>query len=670
VSKLTSLREEFLNIPAVELGGQNSLPNFAEASLGPIRGCLTDTEEDDGLFNDYGYVRAVFPYRMQDCYTREFTSDGFKSIVLENEHLKATFVPDVGGKLWRLYDKDNKKDLLFNNPVFRPANLALRNAWTSGGVEWNLGWLGHHPYTCSRLHTALTKLDDSTPVLRMYEYERVRGLVYQMDFWLPDDSKFLYCRMRITNPKDEMTPAYWWSNIAVEHIKGSRLITNADITYNVNNDKIHRYTMPKYSDDKDISYPETIPTAQDHFFPTRDGELKYETMVNPDGYGLIQASTSRLKGRKIFVWGQGTGGRNFQKFLSGNDCDGAYFEIQAGLACSQTENLPMPAKTVWEWVEVYGPLQIESKDVDSEWFGLQDIVRDKMNENGINDKYLEEVLVKTRPMAKRKAEKKLFDGSGWANLENLRREADGEEAMCPHLDFKSEDTEPKQWIELLEKGSLGEHNPFDIVESWMLSDKWITKMEKAVKETDSENWYTYLQLGCAHLMQGDGDVVSAEKELRKSINLKISPWALYALGHLYRMVGKELDAVLYLEEAYRILPTDCSLAKSVASTILKFNMYERLYKFCVNVHESLQEVPRIRMYKAIAAVKIGDLKTAEEIFYRDEVFEIPDQREGEVSLTELWYDIEELRAKQRGEVFDRENIVCPEKYNFRMSSAK
>ena len=48
------------------------------------------------------------------------------------------------------------------NPVFQPGNLAIRNAWFSGGVEWNMGIRGHSVYTCSpvfaaRVHMVNTK---------------------------------------------------------------------------------------------------------------------------------------------------------------------------------------------------------------------------------------------------------------------------------------------------------------------------------------------------------------------------------------------------------------------------------------------------------------------------------------------------------------------------------
>ncbi|MCZ7665985.1 MAG: DUF5107 domain-containing protein [Chloroflexi bacterium] len=41
--------------------------------------------------------------------------------------------------------KPSGRELLAKNPVFQPANLALRNAWFSGGIEWNIGAIGHSP---------------------------------------------------------------------------------------------------------------------------------------------------------------------------------------------------------------------------------------------------------------------------------------------------------------------------------------------------------------------------------------------------------------------------------------------------------------------------------------------------------------------------------------------
>ena len=62
-----------------------------------------------------------------------------------------------------------EKNLLYTNDVLRFSNLAIRNAWFSGGVEWNISLIGHTPFTTEPLYTAVTKTEAGAPVLRFYE---------------------------------------------------------------------------------------------------------------------------------------------------------------------------------------------------------------------------------------------------------------------------------------------------------------------------------------------------------------------------------------------------------------------------------------------------------------------------------------------------------------------
>lgn len=166
-------------------------------------------EEDDEIFEGYGKLFTSFPYRQYACYNRSLHKKEILTAVLENDFLKATFLPGLGGRLWSLIDKTANENLLYTNDVIRPSNLAVRNAWFSGGVEWNIGIIGHTPFTMEPLFTSTLELEDGTPVLRMYEYERIRKVTYQMDFWLKEDSRFLNCRMRIFNQTDQVVPMYW-----------------------------------------------------------------------------------------------------------------------------------------------------------------------------------------------------------------------------------------------------------------------------------------------------------------------------------------------------------------------------------------------------------------------------------------------------------------------------
>ncbi|MBI0385681.1 DUF5107 domain-containing protein, partial [Streptomyces albiflaviniger] len=117
------------------------------------------------------------------------------AIVLENDRLRATVLPGLGGRVHSLVHKPAGRELLYRNPVFQPADFALNGAWFSGGIEWNIGATGHTTLSCSPLHAARVPAPDAADggaMVRLWEWERLRDLPFQVDLWLPADSAFLY----------------------------------------------------------------------------------------------------------------------------------------------------------------------------------------------------------------------------------------------------------------------------------------------------------------------------------------------------------------------------------------------------------------------------------------------------------------------------------------------
>ena len=158
------------------------------------------------------------PFRMQDGYTRKRSPHLFRTVILENDFLRARFSPEHDGRLLSLVDKRQGRELLERNPVFQPCNVAIRNAWISGGVEWNTSHIGHYFLTVSPVFAARIRGLDGEPALRVYEWDRLHCFPWQIDFFLPQGSRFLFARPRIINPHAYTLPMYWWSNIAVpEH---------------------------------------------------------------------------------------------------------------------------------------------------------------------------------------------------------------------------------------------------------------------------------------------------------------------------------------------------------------------------------------------------------------------------------------------------------------------
>src|SRR5436190_320409 len=179
---MSSLKIEPFVMPAANLGGQNPLAPLRSYETASAVGASAPQAE----YPDRGQEASILPYRLQDQYDRRRAPRAFKTAVLENQHLKATFLLELGGRLRSLIDKRTGRELLFVNPVFQPANFAVRDAWFTGGVEWNISIIGHGPLSCEPLFAARVVADDGTQVLRMYEWERIRRLPFQIDCWLSD----------------------------------------------------------------------------------------------------------------------------------------------------------------------------------------------------------------------------------------------------------------------------------------------------------------------------------------------------------------------------------------------------------------------------------------------------------------------------------------------------
>ena len=85
--------------------------------------------EDDEIFEGYGTLPSAYPYRQLSTYSRKLELQDTKTAVLENNFIKAVFLPELGGRLWTLIDKKTGTNLLYTNDVIRFSNLAVRNAW-------------------------------------------------------------------------------------------------------------------------------------------------------------------------------------------------------------------------------------------------------------------------------------------------------------------------------------------------------------------------------------------------------------------------------------------------------------------------------------------------------------------------------------------------------------
>ena len=644
-------------LPSAKFNGESTLPSLYEMSnvQGLTRSAL---DEDDELFVGFGFLPSIFPYRMQDLYDRSEDLTPYVGVVLENDYLKAVFIPELGGRLWSLYDKVAGKDLLYTNPMVRPCNLAVRNAWLAGGIEFNCGMVGHHPFTCSRIHAAKAQLEDGTPVLRMYEYERIRACVYQMDFFLPEDSKQLFGRMRIVNPTTDTVPMYWWTNMAVRENPEARDVIDATSTFNNKGGMVGKNPVP-YDEGIDVTYPSNNPVAIDYFWKIPKTSRKYTAYLDREGYGFFQTSTPRLQGRKLFVWGQGEGGKRWQEFLTADGHDGRYVEIQAGVAHTQYECIPMPPKTAWEWLEAFGAVTADPAKVHGDWADCRAEVNARLEEI-IPSAKLNEMLAATKPMALSPAESMICYGSAWGKLENLRREKSGEAPVCAHLDFGTLTEEQMPWFSLLENGTMEQAADKNLPPvSWMLQKEWTAMLDKSAPCHEK-----YLHLAAIYMAQRN--LRDADEALTEALAFAVTPIALFLKAQVYRMKGDMNAAADTAMEAYALLPTDVSLARQSLALALHAGKQAAIIAAYEAAPANVRADGRVAMTYAFALLRTGKVAEAEAILLRDGGLSVTDIREGEISLTSLYIEIQQAKAAAEGITLDVADIDVPRQFDFRM----
>ncbi|MFC0624497.1 DUF5107 domain-containing protein [Kribbella deserti] len=626
----TRLFPDDLVLPVAALGPENPLP--------PLRNPqeLHDVENLDELPAElrenmqYGRLHSVLPCLDQDGYGRNRVEESLPALVLENDYLRATILPGLGGRLYSLVDKTFDQELLYRNPVLQPANLALRNAWFAGGVEWNLGSTGHWTGTCSPMHAAQVEGPDGTPMLRLWEWERSRGLVVQIDFWLPRESDLLYVGVRVQNPSDLAVPIYWWSNIAVEQAPGTRVLAPANQAWRFGyGSRLDLVDVPEYLG-VDLSYPMNHQQAVDFFFEVPPEQRPWIASLDAAGTGLVQVSTERLRGRKLFVWGEGQGGHRWQEWLAPGKGGHGYAEIQAGLARTQMEHLPLPARTSWSWLEAYGRLEADPTVVHGEDWSAATAGVDAVCELRLSATDLAERYDRWLATADTSPKEALAVGSGWGALEIART---GWE-VSPGTPF-AEDSQTEReraWLPLLQ-GQLPATDPLEPPDGTLVA--WASQLEQA-----ADNWLVWYHRGVARWYAGSQ--AEAVDAWQKSLELAESPWALRNLAVAYLSEGRTDDAITAYLRAAELAPENRPLAIEILDVL---GTTEQASAFLNALSGEIRQDPRVRLAEARLRLARGDAQGAESLLA--EGIELPGLREGANQLAELWQAVQKALGTEK-----------------------
>ena len=212
------VRRTVLTLPLAPFGPENPLP-----PLRPLDETHTvDERERDGLPADmarqigYAPLRSVLPVRVLDGYGRERTSADLDAIVIENDRLRATVLPGLGGRDPLAAPQADRPRTALQQPGVPAGRLRpqRRLVLRRHRVEHRRD-RPHHALLRARCTPRACPRPTAARCCACGSGSGCATLPFQVDLWLPEGSDFLYVGVRIRNPHDRTAPVYWWSNIAV-----------------------------------------------------------------------------------------------------------------------------------------------------------------------------------------------------------------------------------------------------------------------------------------------------------------------------------------------------------------------------------------------------------------------------------------------------------------------
>ncbi len=342
----TRASEENLHLPTYEPAAPEALPIFYQ-------------------LRNYQNTRGdIYPLQATEWISDEKTDHAYRAVRLENEYLRVTVLPELGGRIWEGYDKPGDYNFVYKNNVIKPALIGLCGPWISGGIEFN--WPQHHrPTTFMPTDARRVENPDGSQTVWMGEIEPKDGTKGMVGVTVEPGRSRIRAKVRLYNRTPDVKSFHWWANLAVHVDDGYRLIFPPDIDYVAYHYKSYVSPFPvvkgefataEFGEGRDVSYYRNVHEPASFFVFNSN----YGFMAGYDyekDRGTVHVADRHVSpGKKFFTWGTDDFARAWQDNLT--DADGPYIEIMTGC---YTDNQPDFA-----WLQPY-----ETKTFEECWYPLR-----------------------------------------------------------------------------------------------------------------------------------------------------------------------------------------------------------------------------------------------------------------------------------------------------------
>lgn len=296
--------------------------------------------------------KPVYPYTILDDLTDNRIPVTYRAIYLENKYLKIVILPQLGGHVYSVYDKVDRREVLYHYKVIKYSLVALRGAWIPSGMEFSFPY-AHTAITVSPIESSLRHNPDGSATAVIGAIDWVSNMHWEVAITLRPDTARLEEGVMLFNSTSQNHLYYFWTNTGVKVSNDAQYIYPERET--IRDDPFGIVQSWPVWKGVDQSWWKNDPTHMPIF--GRDVQRNFFGMYyHQSDYGVVHVADYRQDpGKKIWTLGTSPDGMIWGNILSDNG--DPYGEIQSGRFYTQGEREFMAPRRIDRWTEYWYPVR-------------------------------------------------------------------------------------------------------------------------------------------------------------------------------------------------------------------------------------------------------------------------------------------------------------------------
>ena len=296
----------------------------------------------------------LFPYTSYGDTDITPIAKDWRMVVLENDYLRIEVAPELGGRVYSLYDKRIDREILFSNPVVKPVRILPIWAFISGGIEFNFP-IAHSPTSIAEVGCETGRIGDYA-FIRVGEREARTGMEWVVELGLKEGVPILIQRTAFRNRSGADHPWMSWTICAVPSTEQTEIVHPAHRVM-VHDNRVYETEWNNNELNWNHNYRQmTALFWKPGNFPA------FGAFHHSLGFGLMHlADPVQLPGKKLWTYGYG---RHREWGLASSDGHQSYCEIESGPLLDQSEKPLFPnnseRRTTEYWIPVHSRPECDS----------------------------------------------------------------------------------------------------------------------------------------------------------------------------------------------------------------------------------------------------------------------------------------------------------------------